>query len=97
VKGKREKGVDVLCALAVVREAQDSGVDLIILASSDSDLAPAIEEVQRLHTAKIETVSWYDPVTRIDRALRSTGMRVWNTRLNRTHFEAGRDRTTYNP
>ena len=37
--GKREKGVDVLCALAAVREAQDPDTDLVILASSDSDLA----------------------------------------------------------
>ena len=41
VSGKpREKGVDVLCALAAIREAQDPGTDLVILASSDSDLSP---------------------------------------------------------
>lgn len=95
VTGKREKGVDVLCALAAVREAQDPDTDLIILASSDSDLAPAIDEVARLRTAKIETVSWYDPVTRVDRALRGGAVRVWNTRLTKTHFEAARDRSTY--
>ena len=37
---KREKGVDVLCALAVVREAQRPGHNVIILASHDSDLEP---------------------------------------------------------
>lgn len=93
--GKREKGVDVLCALAAVRESQDPDTDLIILASSDSDLAPVIDEVVRLRNAKIETVSWYDPVTRVDRALRGGAVRVWNTRLTKTHFEAARDRTTY--
>lgn len=95
VTGKREKGVDVLCALAAVRESQDPDTDLVILASSDSDLAPVIDEVARLRTAKIETVSWYDPVTRVDRALRGGAVRVWNTRLTKTHFEAARDRTTY--
>lgn len=95
VTGKREKGVDVLCALAAVREAQDPDTDLVILASTDSDLAPVIDEVVRLRTAKIETVSWYDPVTRVDRALRGGAARVWNTRLTGTHFEAARDRTTY--
>ncbi len=95
VIGKREKGVDVLCALAAVREARDPDTDLIILASSDSDLAPVIDEVLRLGTAKIETVSWYDPITRVDRALRGGAARVWNTRLTKTHFEAARDRTSY--
>ncbi len=95
VTGKREKGVDVLCALAAVREAQDPDTDVIILASSDSDLAPALDEVLRLRSAKIETASWYDPTTRIDRALRGGTTQVWNTRLTATHFEASRDRTSY--
>jgi hypothetical protein len=56
----REKCVDVLCALAVVREAQDPSTDLVVLASSDSDLAPAIDEVRLLGTAKIETFCWWD-------------------------------------
>ena len=95
VTSKREKGVDVLCALAAVREARSPGTDLVILASSDSDLAPAIDEVLQLRMAKIETTSWYDPVTRVDRALRGGATRVWNTRLTKTHFEAARDRTAY--
>lgn len=95
VTGKREKGVDVLCALAMVREAQDLATDLVILASSDSDLAPAVDEAAQLGSAKIETVSWYDQDRRIDKALRSSAVRVWNTRLTRTQFEACRDRTTY--
>lgn len=85
----------MLCALAVVREARNGETDLVMLASSDSDLAPAIDEVLRLRQAKIETVSWYDPVTRVDRALRGGVTRVWNTRLTKTHFEAARDRTAY--
>jgi len=40
VKSKSEKGVDVLCALALVREARLPDVDLVILASQDSDLEP---------------------------------------------------------
>ena len=56
----REKGIDVLCALATAREAQEPDVDVVILASSDSDLSPAIDEVRRLATAKIETFCWWD-------------------------------------
>lgn len=95
VTGKREKGVDVLCALAAVREARDPTTDLIIMASSDSDLAPVLDEVVLIDQAKMETASWYDPVTRVDRALRGSATRTWNTRLNRTHFEAARDLTVY--
>jgi hypothetical protein len=64
VQAVREKGVDVLCALATVREAQTPDVDLVILASSDSDLAPALDEALRPGTAKIETFCWYDAPTR---------------------------------
>jgi uncharacterized LabA/DUF88 family protein len=44
LKGKQEKGVDVLCALAVVRQARLEDIDLVILASHDTDLIPALEE-----------------------------------------------------
>lgn len=60
----REKGVVVLCALAAVRAARDPAVDLVILASSDTDLAPALDEVRRLGTAKIETFCWWDAKAR---------------------------------
>lgn len=51
----REKGVDVLCALALVREARNPDIGLVILASHDSDLDPALDEAAALGTAKIET------------------------------------------
>lgn len=93
---KQEKGIDVLCALAVVREARDPDVDLVVLASSDSDLAPALDEVQRLGCAKIETFCWYDTATRFGQQLRpTTGRPVWNTRLDETDFKASIDPTTY--
>ena len=42
----KEKGVDVKIAVDMVRWACDKKVDEIILASSDSDLQPAISEVR---------------------------------------------------
>lgn len=57
VVGKEEKGIDVLCALALVREAADPDVDLVVLASSDSDLEPALDGALRLGSAKVETCS----------------------------------------
>lgn len=60
-----EKGVDVMCALAIVRHALREDVDLVILASLDSDLVPAIDEVLSLGTAKVETFSWHVPGERL--------------------------------
>lgn len=92
----REKGVDVLVALAVVREAADPEIDLVIMASHDSDLAPALDEALRIDRAKMETCTWWNP----DRYWTgppkpSEGRRVWNTRLGRTEFERAQDRTDY--
>lgn len=97
VIGKKEKGVDVLCALATVRESQDTATDLVILASSDTDLAPAIDEVRRLGTSKIETCCWYDVATRCGYQLHPTDRSrpVWNTRLNESAFRASWDLTDY--
>lgn len=97
VLGKDEKGVDVLCALAVVREALLPDVDLVILASQDTDLEPALDEALRLQTAKIETFSWFDPTQpHRTRQLRPGGGRsLWNTRLTETEFRRCWDLTDY--
>lgn len=97
VDGKREKGIDVLCALAVVREAQHADIDLVILASHDTDLEPALDEALTHGTAKIETFAWFDPAQpRRIRQLRPTApRRLWNTRLSETDFQNSCDRSTY--
>lgn len=97
VISKKEKGVDVLCALAVVREAQDPATDVVILASSDSDLSPALDEVRRLSCAKVETCCWYDHTERRGYQIHPTDRSrpVWNTRLDERTFEAVRDLNDY--
>jgi len=97
VLGKQEKGVDVLCALAAVRESQDPATDLVILASSDTDLAPALDEVRRIGSAKVETFCWYDTITRCGFQLHPTDRTtpVWNTRLTEPAFRASWDLTDY--
>ena len=96
VTGKQEKGVDVLCALAMVREAQNPGVDLVVLASQDSDLEPALDEAILLATAKIETASWFDSQSpRASREIRPSSRRIWNTRLGAEVFNAAQDRREY--
>jgi hypothetical protein len=97
VESKGEKGIDVLCALAVVREAQRADVDLVILASHDSDLEPALDEALALRSAKIETFSWYDPAQRhrIRQLRPGTGRSIWNTRLGESEFRNCWDLTNY--
>lgn len=93
VRGKREKGIDVLCALALVREARTS--DLVILASQDTDLIPAIEEAVALKQAKIETFSWYSTSSRRSFELRSPVAPTWNTRLGEEEYFQCLDENTY--
>lgn len=87
VVSKREKGIDVLCALAVLSSARKPDIDLVILASQDTDLEPAVEEATVTGEAKIETASWFDPTDgRSSREIRPNP-RVWNTRLSKTNFD----------
>ncbi len=89
VTGKDEKGVDVLCALVVVREARRPDIGLVILASQDTDLEPALDEALTINKARIETASWFDALNRSSRELRPAGDRkIWNTRLNASDFAA---------
>ncbi len=93
----REKGIDVLCALSAVREAQEPDVDLIILASSDSDLSPVIDEVRRLGTAKIETFTWWNSGLKRGFQVHPTDRSkpIWCTRMNENAFLSSHDSTRY--
>jgi hypothetical protein len=91
-----EKGVDVLCALALVRHALREDADLVILASLDSDLVPAVDEVLSLGTAKVETFSWYVPGENTYELRPSDrSQRIWNTRLTEVNFLNCIDRNKY--
>lgn len=90
-----EKGIDVLCALALVRETQNAKIDLVILASQDTDLVPALNEAIAYGSAKIETCAWYSSGNRSSREIRPEGTAIWNTRLNQTHFLNSLDRKIY--
>lgn len=102
-----EKGIDVLCALACVREAARPDIDVVLLASRDTDLVPALDEVHDLHGrdseryGRIETVSWFNARFEEDGArtfgsLRPTApRRIWNTNLDRSCYEASIDRRSY--
>jgi len=93
----REKGIDVLVALAVIREARDPDIDLVILCSQDTDLEPSLDEALTLASAKIETSSWFDPKSpQSSHEIRPAGgVRIWNTRLGAMDFAACRDSKAY--
>ena len=103
----KEKGIDVLCALALVREAVRPDVDVVILASRDTDLVPALDEVydfrgrEPQRYAKVETVAWFNRRFREEDTVSGGGLRptaprrIWNTNLDRGCFEASIDRTDY--
>jgi uncharacterized LabA/DUF88 family protein len=89
----REKGVDVLVALAVVQLAQSRSYDVVILAAHDTDLEPALEFALREAVGggpSIETAGWRDC-----KRLQAAGTQTWHTFLNRGHYEAARDRKQY--
>lgn len=103
----KEKGIDVLCALACVRESRREDVDLVILASRDTDLVPVLDELYDLcgadpnRYARIETVSWYNNRAQQEGAMSGGSLRptaprrIWNTNLNRSCYEASLDRNVY--
>lgn len=97
----REKGVDVLVALTCLRQAQRNDVDVVILASRDTDLVPVLDTLLDMRqedpaTAKIETVSWYNRDHRNRGSLQpSNGRRVWNTNMDHACFEASLDPNDY--
>ncbi len=99
----QEKGIDVLCALECVRQAQRDDIDLVVLASRDTDLVPVLDQLHDAHhdrpslSAKVETVAWFDrDALRQGGSLQPTRPRkIWNTNLGRRQLEASIDRNDY--
>lgn len=102
----REKGIDVLVALTCMRKALEPNVDLVILASRDTDLVPVLDTLidmraQDSAVAKIETVAWYDREAKKQHRFAGGSLRpgharrTWNTNLDRTCYEATLDRNDY--
>ena len=90
----QEKGVDVAIATDLVSLALRDQCDIAVVASADSDLIPAIEEVQNQTSVKIEVAAWRGSVHR--QRLSVSGPRVWCHWLTREDYERVRDDTDYN-
>jgi hypothetical protein len=76
----------------VVREAQSEDVDVVIVASHDTDLEPALEMAVEGGHAKIETAGWQGA-----RVLRPSSRRLWHTALAAPDMVKTRDRSNYEP
>lgn len=92
VSAAREKGVDVHVALTLVRAAQEQDVDVVVVASHDTDLEPALEMAVSDAQAKVETAGWQGA-----NVLRPKGRRLWHTALSAADMVKTRDRTNYAP
>ncbi|MGH3389525.1 MAG: NYN domain-containing protein, partial [Actinomadura sp.] len=86
----REKGIDVLVALDLVDLAQQGTYDIVILASHDTDMEPAIERALYRGRSKVETGGWQG-----GRRLKPGRRNVWHTALDGSDFIKVRDRRNY--
>lgn len=90
VRVAQEKGIDVRVALALAEASMSKAADIVILASHDTDLEPALDAAQQWGPDTIvETAGWDSA-----RVLRPTP-RVPHTRLDGAAFVKSRDRKDY--
>ncbi|MHA6668589.1 NYN domain-containing protein [Homoserinimonas sp. A447] len=90
----REKGVDVMLAVDLVRCSISKSADVIILASRDTDLLPALETAYDSDGAIVEVAGWHGQ-SRL-RFKNNEGRRpLWMTSLHADEFNRCRDPREY--
>jgi uncharacterized LabA/DUF88 family protein len=92
-----QKGVDVEIAIDVVVMGLRGQLDVAVIASTDTDLRPAIEAFELLPFTKpvlVEVAAWRSPL--LNKRLDVDGQHVWCHWLERGDFDAVRDRRDYN-
>ena len=93
-----QKGVDVQLAVDLVRMYLHGEYDVGIVASTDTDLLPAIEALYEfdrgLGFAPVETSAWSSD--KLKKALHLPGRALWSHRLDANDFAQCRDTTDYN-
>jgi len=94
----QEKGIDVTLAIDFVALAVQGKYDVGVMASSDTDLKPALEfvysEYGKLCNAKVEVTAWQS-LNSLSR-LSIPGVNLWCHRLDRSHYDSIEDNTDYN-
>lgn len=86
----REKGVDVMLAVTLVRASIEKWADVLILASRDTDLLPALETARDIDGSIVEVAGW-----RAKSRLQIPRARMWATGLEIDDYERSRDTKQY--
>jgi len=92
-----EKGIDVALAIDFVALAIDGAYDVGIIASTDTDLRPAIEYVlHKFHSGspRAEVTSWSSATS--PRRLSIPGTNIWCHWLQRGDYDQVADPADYN-
>ncbi|HEY8629929.1 MAG TPA: NYN domain-containing protein [Gaiellaceae bacterium] len=94
----RQKGIDVHLAVDMVRMYVEDKYDVAILASTDTDLVPALEALFELDRGKgyapVEVAAW---ITELQpKRLRVRGHQMWCHELAFADYQKIADRTDYN-
>lgn len=92
----QQKGVDVALAVDFVALAIDGEYNIGVIASTDSDLRPALEYVNKKCSGKchIEVAAWSSPRTKS--RLSIPGSNLWCHWLHKADYDAIADLTDYN-
>jgi hypothetical protein len=93
-----QKGVDVQLALDVVVMGLQEEYDVAIIASTDTDLRPAIEGCHALgvtKTCEIEVAAWRGDSERFPKRIADSGLHIWCHYLNREDYDACHDGKNY--
>lgn len=91
----KQKGVDVALAVDLVIHAVEGKYDLAIVASTDTDLLPAIEYILLKGKPVLEVASWWQK-GEFEKQLRVAGGHLWCHRLTKDDYETVADLNDYN-
>ncbi|MGI9119704.1 MAG: NYN domain-containing protein [Acidimicrobiales bacterium] len=91
--GGREKGIDVLIALAMILGAMRDAFDVAVLVSADTDLVPALETVGQLGK-RCEVATWQGQSGNRSR-LSTPGHNLWCHWLRENDYRLVEDTTDY--
>ena len=91
----QQKGVDVALAIEFVAYAIEGKYDVGVIASTDTDLIPALEFVRRFAAQRrVEVAAWTSPRSRSRLSIPRSS--IWCHWLDRTDYDSVADVTDYN-
>ncbi len=92
----QQKGIDVALAIDFVALALDGEYDVGVIASTDSDLKPALEYVHRkcIDKCHIEVAAWISSQSKSMLTIPSSG--IWYHRLKMADYDSIADLVDYN-